>query len=190
MPGANKVRWLMPAANDIQVDLKTDYRKKGLIWYPTYTCRFTGAYTIANTDDVGTLEYNTIDATLWFLHALGRHVAQTDDVDLAAELSGTVVDILSAHVAGTRFGIGVDHATGLLRGGAAGWALTWMDARIGGRPVTPRAGFPVEIEALWINALGTAADLLARVGRDGRPGLWWPNDGRTSCWPPPCLSDP
>ena len=123
---------------------------------------------LANTADVGTLEYNTIDATLWFLHALGRHVAQTDDVDLAAELSGTVVDILSAHVAGTRFGIGVDHATGLLRGGADGWALTWMDARIGGRPVTPRAGFPVEIEALWINALGTAADLLARVGRDGQ----------------------
>jgi len=122
---------------------------------------------LANTADVGTLEYNTIDATLWFLHALGRHVAETGDVDLASELSSTVVDILSAHVAGTRFGIGVDAATGLLRGGADGWALTWMDARIDGRPVTPRAGFPVEIEALWINGLGTAADLLSRVGQDG-----------------------
>jgi predicted glycogen debranching enzyme len=123
---------------------------------------------LANTADVGTLEYNTIDATLWFLHALGRHVARTQDVDLAAELSPTVVSILSTHVAGTRFGIGVDAATGLLRGGADGWALTWMDARIDGRPVTPRAGFPVEIEALWINALGAATELLARVGEDGR----------------------
>ena len=69
-------------------------------------------------------------------------------------------------MAGTRFGIGVDTATGLLRGGADGWALTWMDARIDGRPVTPRAGFPVEIEALWINGLGSAADLLGRVGQD------------------------
>ena len=52
---------------------------------------------LANTADVGTLEYNTIDATLWFLHALGRHVAHTDDLDLAAELSDTIVEILSAH---------------------------------------------------------------------------------------------
>jgi len=123
---------------------------------------------LANTADVGTLEYNTIDATLWFLHALGRHVALTGDLDLAAELAPTVVDVLSAHVAGTRFGIGVDHATGLLRGGAEGWALTWMDARIDGRPVTARAGFPVEIEALWINALGAAADLVDRLGQDAR----------------------
>src|SRR4051812_16261703 len=121
---------------------------------------------MANTADVGTLEYNTIDATLWFVHALGRHVDVTSDLDLAAELAETIVDILTAHRSGTRFGIGVDAATGLLRGGAEGWALTWMDARVDGRPVTSRAGFPVEIEALWINALGTAADLLGRVGRD------------------------
>jgi predicted glycogen debranching enzyme len=124
---------------------------------------------LANTADVGTLEYNTIDATLWFLHALGRHVAHAGDHDLAAELAATVSDVLSAHVSGTRFGIGVDSATGLLRGGADGWALTWMDARIDGRPVTPRAGFPVEIDALWINALGTADELFARLGQDGRP---------------------
>ena len=123
---------------------------------------------LANTADVGTLEYNTIDATLWFLHALGRHVSLTGDLDLAAELTATVADVLSAHVAGTRFGIGVDSTTGLLRGGADGWALTWMDARIDGRPVTPRAGFPVEVDALWINALGTAVDLMARLGHDGQ----------------------
>jgi predicted glycogen debranching enzyme len=120
---------------------------------------------LANTADVGTLEYNTIDATLWFVHALGRHVTHTADLDLAAQLADGVVGILSAHRTGTRFGIGVDAATGLLRGGAPGWALTWMDARVDGVPITPRAGFPVEVEALWINALGTAADLLSRVGR-------------------------
>jgi predicted glycogen debranching enzyme len=121
---------------------------------------------LANTADVGGLEYNTIDATLWFVHALGRYVAWTDDLDLTAELADTVVAILTAHRTGTRFGIGVDRDTGLLRGGAPGWALTWMDARVDGRPVTPRAGFPVEVDALWINALGVAIDLLARVGGD------------------------
>ncbi len=125
---------------------------------------------LANTADVGTLEYNTIDGTLWFLHALGRHVTVTGDLDLAADLADTVVSVLTSHRAGTRFGIGVDEKTGLLRGGADGWALTWMDARIDGRPVTSRAGYPVEVEALWINGLGTAVDLLTRVGLDA--GEW------------------
>jgi predicted glycogen debranching enzyme len=120
---------------------------------------------LANTADVGALEYNTVDATLWFLHALGRHVTHTGDLDLAAEVADAVTAILVAHRAGTRFGIAVDPATGLLRSGAAGWALTWMDARIDGQPVTPRAGFPVEIQALWVNALGASAEVLRRVGR-------------------------
>ncbi len=120
---------------------------------------------LANTADVVPPEYNTVDATLWFLHALGRHLAATDDVDLAAELADTVAGILVAHRAGTRFGIGVDGASGLLHAGADGWALTWMDARVGGRPVTARAGYPVEVQALWIDALGAAADLLDLVGR-------------------------
>lgn len=120
---------------------------------------------LANTADVGTLEYNTIDATLWFLHALRRHIVHTGDLKLAAQLAETVEEILTAHRDGTRFGIAVDDATGLLHGGADGWALTWMDARVDGRPVTPRAGFPVEIQALWISALGVAVDLLGRVGR-------------------------
>ncbi len=120
---------------------------------------------LANTADVGTLEYNTIDATLWFVHALHRHVEHTGDTGLGEQLADTLVAILEAHRDGTRFGIGVDEATGLLRGGAAGWALTWMDARVDGRPVTPRAGFPVEIQALWINALGASIDILGRLGR-------------------------
>jgi hypothetical protein len=51
IPGTDQFRWLMPAANDIKVELQSDYRKKGLIWYPTYRCSFNGAYTIANTDE-------------------------------------------------------------------------------------------------------------------------------------------
>lgn len=120
---------------------------------------------LANTADVGTLEYNTIDATLWFMHALHRHVEHTGDTALGDELAATLAAVLEAHRDGTRFGIGVDEATGLLRGGADGWALTWMDARIDGRPVTARAGFPVEIQALWVNALCVAIDILGRAGR-------------------------
>ena len=97
---------------------------------------------LANTADTGTLEYNTADGTLWFVHALDRHVAVTGDVDLAAELAPVLVEIVSAHIDGTRFGIGSDPADGLLRQGADGLALTWMDARIDGTPVTPRQERP------------------------------------------------
>jgi predicted glycogen debranching enzyme len=121
---------------------------------------------LANTADTGAAEYNTIDGTLWFLHALGRHVAVTGDTDLAHDAAEVVTGVLEHHVAGTRYGIGVDPVTGLLHGGADGVALTWMDARIDGRAVTPRAGAPVEVQALWINALGTAADVLHDVGHD------------------------
>ena len=124
---------------------------------------------LANTADVGGREYNTIDGTLWFLHALGRHLALTADAALAADVAGTVLEILTWHRDGTRFGIGVDAETGLLRGGADGWALTWMDARVDGEPITPRRGMPVEIQGLWINGLQVAVDLLASTGRDATP---------------------
>jgi predicted glycogen debranching enzyme len=118
---------------------------------------------LANTADTGTLEYNTADGTLWFVHALGRHVAATGDEDLGAELAPAVEEIVVRHLGGTRFGIGAD-ADGLLRQGEAGLALTWMDARIDGVPVTPRIGKPVEVNALWIQALGLAGRL-ARTDR-------------------------
>ena len=114
---------------------------------------------LANTADTGTLEYNTADGTLWFIHALGRHVAATADVELAGELIPTLREIISRHLDGTRFGIGADPADGLLRQGAEGLALTWMDARIDGTPVTPRAGKAVEVNALWVAALATAGRL-------------------------------
>ncbi|HUO74741.1 MAG TPA: amylo-alpha-1,6-glucosidase, partial [Solirubrobacteraceae bacterium] len=79
--------------------------------------------------------------------------------DLGAELAPALEEIVERHVAGTRYGIGVDPGDGLLRQGAAGWALTWMDARIDGVPVTPRTGKPVEVNALWIEALRIASRL-------------------------------
>jgi predicted glycogen debranching enzyme len=122
---------------------------------------------LANTSDSGLPEYNTVDATLWFLHAVGRHVERTGDLALASELVPTLASVIDAHVAGTRFGIRVDPADGLLRQGADGAALTWMDARVDGVPVTQRAGKAVEINALWINGLAVVAELLARTGADG-----------------------
>ena len=123
---------------------------------------------LANTADTGALEYNTVDGTLWFVHALARHVEVTGDDDLGAELAPVVEEIVQRHVDGTRFGIGVDPADALLREGAEGWALTWMDARIDGMPVTPRAGKPVEVNALWIQALRVAARLGPTARSRGR----------------------
>jgi predicted glycogen debranching enzyme len=126
---------------------------------------------LPNTTDSGTAEFNTVDATLWFVHALDRHVDVTGDVALAEELLVVLREILEAHLAGTRFGIGVDPADSLLRCGVsadptvdAHLALTWMDARIGDVAVTPRHGKPVEVNALWVNALAVLARLLRATG--------------------------
>jgi len=113
---------------------------------------------LANTADTGSLEYNTVDGTLWFVHALGRHVDVTGDEDLGAELAPVVAAIVQNHVDGTRYGIRVD-TDGLVMQGADGVALTWMDARIDGVPVTQRAGKPVEVNALWLRTLDVAAQL-------------------------------
>jgi predicted glycogen debranching enzyme len=119
---------------------------------------------LANTADTGAVEYNTVDGTLWFLHAAGRHVAVTGDDDLAAELLPALRDVITYHLSGTRYGIRTDPVDGLLRAGAQGTALTWMDARVDGVPVTARAGKPVEVNALWINGLATVLELSARTG--------------------------
>src|SRR4029079_13910426 len=104
-----------------------------------------------------------VDGTLWFVHALGRHVEVTGGEDLGAELAPALSALVERHLGGTRFGTGAD-AEGLLREGEDGWALTWMDARIDGVPVTPRMGKPVEVNALWVQALALAG----RLGRDDR----------------------
>jgi predicted glycogen debranching enzyme len=121
---------------------------------------------LANTADTGQVEYNTVDGTLWFVHAIDAHIRATGDLDLGAELLPVLMDIRDAHTAGTRYRIGVDPADGLLSAGVPGEALTWMDARIDGIGVTPRIGKPVEVNALWVNGLRAIAELSAQVGGD------------------------
>jgi predicted glycogen debranching enzyme len=122
---------------------------------------------LANTSDVGgEPAYNTADGTLWFVHAVGRHVDVTGDVDLGSELAPAIEDVIEHHFAGTRHGIVMDRTDALLRQGEAGYALTWMDARVDGVPITQRAGKAVEIDALWIEALATFGDLMERLGKD------------------------
>ena len=105
--------------------------------------------------------YHTADATLWFFHALDRYLAATDDRPTLKLLLPILRDIVEHHLRGTRFGIGVDPADGLLRQGAEGYQLTWMDAKVDDWVVTPRRGKAVEINALWYNALCLLAGWLA-----------------------------
>ena len=97
--------------------------------------------------------YHTADATLWFFHAIDRYVDVTGDRALLHQLLPTLRDIVHHHLTGTQYGIGVDPRDGLLSQGAAGYQLTWMDAKVGDWVVTPRRGKAVEINALWYNAL-------------------------------------
>jgi predicted glycogen debranching enzyme len=108
--------------------------------------------------------YDTVDATLWYFEAVRQYVEATGDLALVRDrLFGILADIVAWHERGTRYGIRVS-ADGLLEWHAAGEALTWMDARVHGRPVTPREGKPVEIQALWFNALHTMSDFASSFG--------------------------
>jgi predicted glycogen debranching enzyme len=115
--------------------------------------------------------YHTADATLWMFHALDRYVAATGDRGTLRRLLPTMEEIARRHVAGTRFGIGVDPTDGLLRQGEEGYQLTWMDAKCDGWVVTPRRGKAVEINALWYAALRALARWLTaeRGEAAGRP---------------------
>ncbi len=115
--------------------------------------------------------YHTVDAALWYVHAVEAYRVATGDDALVDEVLPTLRDILDRHLAGTRFGIGVDPSDGLLRAGEAGFQLTWMDAKAGDWVVTPRAGKPVEIQALWIHACRIVARICtARGGPDATAG--------------------
>jgi predicted glycogen debranching enzyme len=97
--------------------------------------------------------YHTADATLWFFHAIDRFLLAGGERETLRIILPRLVDIVEHHLRGTRFGIGVDPRDGLLRQGAPGYQLTWMDAKVGDWVVTPRRGKAVEINALWYNAL-------------------------------------
>jgi len=111
-----------------------------------------------------TPEYNTVDATLWFFEAARAYLAYTGDLEFVRdELYPVFADIVLWHVRGTRYGIKVD-PSGLLSSGEPGVQLTWMDAKVGDWVVTPRRGKPVEIQALWYNALCIMEDLARHFG--------------------------
>ena len=98
-------------------------------------------------------EYNTVDATLWFFEAIRAYAAASGDSEMVKRLFPILEDIIEWHVRGTRYGIAMDPDDGLLRCGTESTQLTWMDVKIGDWAVTPRNGKPVEIQALWYNAL-------------------------------------
>jgi predicted glycogen debranching enzyme len=108
--------------------------------------------------------YHTADATLWFFHAVHRYVHATGDRLTLRAILPALRDIVARHVEGTRFGIAVDPADGLLMQGAAGYQLTWMDAKVDDWVVTPRRGKAVEINALWYNALRLLEEHLLEEG--------------------------
>ncbi|HEX9820234.1 MAG TPA: amylo-alpha-1,6-glucosidase [Methylomirabilota bacterium] len=110
-------------------------------------------------------EYNTVDATLWYFEAIRAYHEATGDDGLLKELFGVLESIVAAHREGTRYGIRVDPADGLLASGEAGVQLTWMDAKVGDWVVTPRTGKAVEVNALWYNALRAMAAFAARLDR-------------------------
>jgi predicted glycogen debranching enzyme len=110
-------------------------------------------------------EYNTADASLWFFVAIHEYLRASDDHAFAGEIYPTLRGMLEWHVRGTRFGIRMDEADSLLRAGESGVQLTWMDAKVGDWVVTARIGKPVEINALWFNAVSILRDLASDLGQ-------------------------
>jgi predicted glycogen debranching enzyme len=144
---------------------------------------------------LGEGDFNTVDGTLWFVRAIGeidRLGNAPRGTELSKELWPVIATIIDAHLTGTRHGIGVDPKDGLLR--VSDGQLTWMDARVDGQDQTPRAGKPVEVNALWIHALDRAVTWARATGdvasatrygtaldhavRSFSTRFWWP--GTTS----------
>lgn len=103
-------------------------------------------------------EFNSVDASLWYIVAASEYLRAAhgkpnlEDRQVTAKLQQAIEAILSGYSTGTRFGIKADQ-DGLLAAGEPGVQLTWMDAKVGDQVITPRIGKPVEVQALWINAL-------------------------------------
>jgi predicted glycogen debranching enzyme len=109
-------------------------------------------------------EYNSVDAALWYFEAVRQYYAATHDRKLLRALFPTLAEIVQAHQRGTRYNIHVDPEDALLYAGAPSVQLTWMDAKVGDRVVTPRIGKPVEVSALWYNALMSMAEFARVLG--------------------------
>lgn len=117
------------------------------------------------TDLTGEAEYNTVDASLWFIQAVYEYERYTGDRQFVeSEMLPVIHEIITAYRKGTRFNIHMD-GDGLIAAGERGLQLTWMDARVGDWVVTPREGKAVEINALWYNALRVAALLTSQMSK-------------------------
>jgi predicted glycogen debranching enzyme len=112
-----------------------------------------------------TPEYNTGDASLWYFETIRQYVEATGDRDLLRDLFPVLERMVDAHLCGTRYHIRVDPEDGLLHVGEPGVQLTWMDAKVGDWVVTPRIGKPVEINALWLNAVVAMSRFARLLGR-------------------------
>jgi predicted glycogen debranching enzyme len=111
--------------------------------------------------------YHTVDATLWYFHAIDRFLDATGDDETLELLFPVLESIVAHHAQGTHFGIRMDPEDGLVTAAAEGYQLTWMDAKVGDWVVTPRRGKPVEIQALWHNALRLMAGWAEKMGKPG-----------------------
>ncbi|HKS96670.1 MAG TPA: amylo-alpha-1,6-glucosidase, partial [Terriglobia bacterium] len=116
------------------------------------------------TDSGETPEYNTVDAALWYIEAVRQYYAATRHRKVLRALFPVLTGIVKAYRDGTRHNIQADRDGGLLDAGEPGVQLTWMDAKVGDRVVTPRTGKPVEVNALWYNALVTMGELARTLG--------------------------
>ena len=117
-------------------------------------------------------DYKTADAALWFFHAVHYYLKMTGDLSLVQTLYPKLVEIVEWHIKGTRYGLSADENDGLLKIGEADAGLTWMNAQDGERIVTPRVGKPVEINALWYNALGSMAHFAAQLEQAEQATRW------------------
>lgn len=117
-------------------------------------------------EDGGAAHYNSADAALWYIEAWRAYYQHTQDLAAVRHVLPVLKSIIDGYTQGTRFGIGLDPADGLMRAGEPGSQVTWMDARVEGVPATPRSGKPVEINALWYNALRTLESFAALLGED------------------------
>jgi predicted glycogen debranching enzyme len=110
-------------------------------------------------------EYNTADAALWYFETLRQYVNATGDLELLRDLYPKLAEIIDAYLCGTRYQIHADPQDGLIYAGEPGVQLTWMDAKVGDWVVTPRIGKPIEINALWLNAVSSMIAFARSLGR-------------------------
>ncbi|MBP0006515.1 MAG: glycogen debranching enzyme family protein [Cyanobacteria bacterium SBC] len=141
-------------------------------------------------DKGGELAYNTVDATLWYAEAVRAYFATTDDRAFLKEIFPALAAAIDCYVRGTDYNIHLDRSDGLIAAGVSGGQLTWMDAKVGEWVVTPRIGKPVEVNALWYNALLSMVrfanvlgepteryESLAKRAKQGFQRFWNPSTG-------------